>query len=255
MEQINAEPIDKEKFGAFVADLRKEKGFTQQELAERLFVSNKAVSKWERGQSLPDIILLTPLAQLLVYTVSELLKGEQITGKTIEDCEVKDLVNKVIQLSAEERAKREKTRRFWRRAWVFCAVLVALEVGILVMKGLTAEVALDNILLVEGLNLGFGAYFCFFVKEMLPSYYDENEICSYSDGVFRMNIPGVRFNNSNWPHILNAGRSWMLAAGVLYPPICWSLQKYLPFPADLFLMLAICLGFFVPMIIAAKKYE
>ena len=43
--------IDKEKFGAFVAQLRKEKGLTQKELAEKLFLSDKAISKWERGFS------------------------------------------------------------------------------------------------------------------------------------------------------------------------------------------------------------
>lgn len=43
--------LDKEKFGAFVAQLRKEKGYTQKELAERLYISNKAVSKWETGVS------------------------------------------------------------------------------------------------------------------------------------------------------------------------------------------------------------
>ena len=44
--------IDRERFGAFVAALRKEKGWTQQDLADKLFLSNKAVSKWERGVSL-----------------------------------------------------------------------------------------------------------------------------------------------------------------------------------------------------------
>lgn len=43
--------IDKEKFGAFIAELRKEKGYTQKELADKLFLSNKAVSKWETGVS------------------------------------------------------------------------------------------------------------------------------------------------------------------------------------------------------------
>ena len=72
--------IDREKFGLFIVELRKEKGFTQQELADRLFVSNKAVSKWERGQSLPDISLLTPLSQLLEVTVAELLRGSRETA-------------------------------------------------------------------------------------------------------------------------------------------------------------------------------
>ena len=50
--------IDYAKFGTFLSQLRREKGMTQKELAERLFLSDKAVSKWERGLSLPDIALL-----------------------------------------------------------------------------------------------------------------------------------------------------------------------------------------------------
>lgn len=52
--------IDKKKFGAFVAALRKEKGITQKELSEQLCISDKAVSKWETGVSLPDTVLLIP---------------------------------------------------------------------------------------------------------------------------------------------------------------------------------------------------
>ena len=51
--------IDKAKFGAFVAQLRKEKGLMQKELAEKLYVSDKAVSKWERGLSIPDVAKVT----------------------------------------------------------------------------------------------------------------------------------------------------------------------------------------------------
>lgn len=54
--------LDKRKFGSFVSSLRKEKGWTQKELAQRLFVSDKAVSKWETGASIPDTALLIPLA-------------------------------------------------------------------------------------------------------------------------------------------------------------------------------------------------
>ena len=54
--------IDNEQFGQFLLQLRREKALTQRELAERLYVSDKAVSKWERGLSLPDIALLQPLA-------------------------------------------------------------------------------------------------------------------------------------------------------------------------------------------------
>lgn len=53
--------IDKERFGQFVAQLRREKGLTQKELAQKLYLSDKAVSKWERGLSIPDVALLPPL--------------------------------------------------------------------------------------------------------------------------------------------------------------------------------------------------
>ncbi len=64
--------IDKQKFGTFIAMLRKEKGITQKELAEQLFISDKAVSKWETAASVPNIDLLIPLANLLGVTVTEL---------------------------------------------------------------------------------------------------------------------------------------------------------------------------------------
>ena len=70
--------IDKERFGAFLAVLRKEKGLTQRALAERLYVSDKAVSKWERGLSLPDVALLTPLSEAL--GVGVLLRPGKFAG-------------------------------------------------------------------------------------------------------------------------------------------------------------------------------
>ena len=67
--------LDKEKMGLFIAQLRREKEATQKELADRLYVSDKAVSKWERGLSVPDISLLLPLAEILGVTTTELLRG------------------------------------------------------------------------------------------------------------------------------------------------------------------------------------
>ena len=70
--------INLEKFGAFISEKRKALGMTQKELAEKLFLSDKAVSKWERGLSLPDVSVLMPLAQALGVTVTELLEGEEL---------------------------------------------------------------------------------------------------------------------------------------------------------------------------------
>lgn len=64
--------IDNEKFGQFLSDLRKEKSMTQKELADKLFVSDKTVSKWERGNSMPNVTLLIPIADVLGITVTAL---------------------------------------------------------------------------------------------------------------------------------------------------------------------------------------
>ena len=67
--------MDKTSFGKFLAEQRKSKGYTQKMLAEKLYVSDKAVSKWERGLSMPDISLLIPLSAILEVSVTELLEG------------------------------------------------------------------------------------------------------------------------------------------------------------------------------------
>jgi len=54
--------ISNEKFGLFVTELRKKKNLTQKDLAEKLYVSDKTVSKWERGLSMPNVVLLIPIA-------------------------------------------------------------------------------------------------------------------------------------------------------------------------------------------------
>ena len=70
--------MDKYVTGAVIRRLRETKRMTQEELAEKIFVSSKAVSKWETGQGFPDISLLEPLAKALDISVIELLSGEDI---------------------------------------------------------------------------------------------------------------------------------------------------------------------------------
>ena len=95
--------IDKEKFGTFLSQLRREKGMTQKDLAEKLFVSDKAVSKWERGLSLPDVALLQPLADLMGVTISELLSGQRIREEApLTAREADRLVSGALRLTAQE---------------------------------------------------------------------------------------------------------------------------------------------------------
>ena len=73
--------MDRYVTGSVIRRLRESKKLTQEELAERIFVSSKAVSKWETGQGFPDISLLEPLAKALGISVIELLSGEDIRNR------------------------------------------------------------------------------------------------------------------------------------------------------------------------------
>lgn len=67
--------------GAAIRALREKKGYTQKQLADRILVSDKAVSKWETGRGLPDLALLEPLGAALGVSVAELLSGEYATNR------------------------------------------------------------------------------------------------------------------------------------------------------------------------------
>ena len=113
--------IDKARFGAFVAEERKRLGLTQKELAERLYLSDKAISKWERGLSLPDVALLIPLAETLGVTVTELLEGRRIQpGAGMEMGEVEQLVKRTLSLSGETPEENQARRKRNALCWVAC---------------------------------------------------------------------------------------------------------------------------------------
>ena len=99
--------MDAYKFGCFVAERRKKQNMTQKDLAAKLQVTDKAVSKWERGLGFPDINSLEPLADALGVSMMELMKSERIaenvSTKETEDI-VKDVVN-VASIEAEEKHK------------------------------------------------------------------------------------------------------------------------------------------------------
>ena len=104
------------KTGALIAQMRKEKGLTQRELAERVYVSVQAVSKWELGKNFPDLSLMEPLANALGLTVSELLAGER--GEAPQD----QLVRDTLRLGEEQ--LRPKIKR-WRGLFIAAAIVLA----------------------------------------------------------------------------------------------------------------------------------
>ena len=72
--------------GTFIAHLRKEKGMTQKELAQQLNLSDKAISKWERGESYPEITILPKLSALLEVSADELLAGQRKKLEETDEC-------------------------------------------------------------------------------------------------------------------------------------------------------------------------
>ena len=74
--------------GRFISELRKEKGLTQAELAEKLNVTDKAVSKWERDLSCPDVSSLSKLAETLGISLDELMSGKSISSKKLDMVEL-----------------------------------------------------------------------------------------------------------------------------------------------------------------------
>ena len=250
--------IDKEKFGTFVAQLRKEKGLMQKDLAEKLYVSDKAVSKWERGLSIPDVSLLIPLAEVLGVTVTELLECKRIpAAEPMDPRAAEELVKKAIQYSDEHQPA--APGRGKRALMLLGSILVAaMEVALLVLLGhRPADIcyALATPMLLMAI---FGLYFCIFAREKAPRYYDENQISAYYDGFFRFNLPGLYINNRNLPYILQVGRIWSMAGLVSAPLLYWAIASLFPgnFVIPMVGITAVAVaGLFIPLYIVGQKHS
>lgn len=248
--------IDKQQFGTFVARLRKEKGWTQKDMAARLFISDKAISKWETGASLPDTALLIPLSELLEISVTELLMCRHMQqDDQLASPEVESIVKTAISYSEETPARAYQSAGKWPLAYAASLLLMLLGLVLCHLQGHMPPTTITAAIL----GAGFGAYFCFFVQTKLPRYYDENRISGVMDGPFRMNVPGMTFNNRNWPHMVTTGKVWACATAGLYPLLSAAMRCIMPnlwIRYELYILLALLLGgLFIPMYIVGKKYE
>lgn len=94
--------MDCKKVGTFICSLRKEKGLTQAALAEKLGISNRTVSKWENGDGMPDVSILSDVAKALGITVDELLKGEknptELPEIKVTEVSNKNNINNIFQM-------------------------------------------------------------------------------------------------------------------------------------------------------------
>lgn len=170
--------MDQMKIGRFIADCRKETGLTQVQLAEKLNITDKAVSKWERGLTMPDSSIMLELCDILCISVNELLNGEKI------NMENNNKKNEQILLDMAKEIER-KNKTIWASMWAIMTVsITALFAGIfiaafLIPEGVWQVVAILGIgvvflipcLYALKLEVSVGAYKCKNCgHEIVPTY-------------------------------------------------------------------------------------
>lgn len=216
----------KEQFGRFVAQHRKKKKLTQKELAQKLYVSDKAVSKWERGSSMPDIALLTPLAEALGVTVTELLEGKEMEkteeSRMADDSHLEMLLKKAVTITEDTPEMRRDKKK--RNAVIFAVsvLLGFLEVFLLQLCGRSVLQAPPVFLLFFLLSLMAGVFLWLLTDDSLPYFYSE-----YNMRCDRLTMPFPRYfmfgksiTKKSWRSMVKAARRWavgsLLALPLLY---------------------------------------
>ena len=135
--------MDATKFGLFVAEMRKENHMTQAELATKIKVTDKAVSRWERGLGFPDIHLLEPLAEALGVSVLELMKSEKNVETNIKCGDADLIVTDTIKAAEHQKqVERQQEKR-----------MILITIGVVAISSIFALLfdhigwRMDNILL------------------------------------------------------------------------------------------------------------
>lgn len=90
--------MDPEKIGVFIRDVRKENGLTQEQLAEKLGVSQRSISRWETGKTMPDYSLLPSICEALEINMAELLSAERIEGDSVSKLQVTAMAHNMISI-------------------------------------------------------------------------------------------------------------------------------------------------------------
>lgn len=87
--------MNQEKIGKFIAKIRKEKNITQQELAEKLGVSDRTIGNWENGRNMPDLSLFKPLCKELDITINDLISGEKVKNSNYQEKLEENIINTI----------------------------------------------------------------------------------------------------------------------------------------------------------------
>ena len=158
--------MNQQKIGKFIAERRKIIGLTQMQLAEKLMITDRAVSKWERGLSLPDSAIMLRLCSLLEITVNDLLSGEVVTMENYN----KELENKLIEM-VEQKEKADK-RLLFLEIFIGVLCIIILLVSTAIASFVQMEEWLRVLLIFAGL-VPFLVALPFLIKiEQVAGYYE-----------------------------------------------------------------------------------
>ncbi len=131
--------MDQKQTGKFIAELRRERGLTQKELADKLLLSDKTVSKWEQGRGLPEVSLLLPLCDELGITVNELLSGKRLSDSEYK----KNAEQNMVELMKQKNEFRLK----------YCLETLMMLIVILAFVSICAVVAYVDMPMVARISL------------------------------------------------------------------------------------------------------
>ena len=130
--------------GRFIAELRKEKKLTQKELAEKINVSDKAVSRWETGKGYPDVTSLVSLSEYFDVSVNELLAGKRLTVEDIKETADENLISVI-----EEVQKNKKQQNL--QVAIYTSVLIVILLPVLIIIGKELFVSMSTQILTENI--------------------------------------------------------------------------------------------------------
>ena len=114
--------MNQEKIGRFIAELRKEKELTQIDLANKLGITDRAISKWENGRGMPDLSLIKPLSDELGITVNELLSGERLDKKDYQEKLEENIINTIDYTNK----KMNKTKKIFMITLLVILIIIAM---------------------------------------------------------------------------------------------------------------------------------
>ena len=165
--------MDQVKIGKFIAMRRKKVDLTQAQLAEKLDITDRAVSKWETGRALPDSSIMLSLCDILKITVNDLLSGEVVTMEQYNENVEKNLMELVKQ-------KEESDKHLLKLEWVIGILsMIVLFVPIFIGALVPMEDGYRLIVVVSGFVPAFAGFFYTVKIEQVAGYYKCKE-CGHS---------------------------------------------------------------------------